>query len=271
MGNFTVNYPISRREVVCGVAAMMAAPPSLRAAPVPAASFALTPSYDAGWAVHMDPQLGASVVQGEHGVTLRAAPYVYSNDADLLARSSIVLWSRTPWTGDFKASFEFTRLDTTTRTTGTGIGAMLYFHATGAGGAEHPASFADWPSTRPSEDDYTRYGRGIRITWSNFNSVTPGNSNEMRLRWFAFTSAYPTKIGKDSAAKFPFTAGVKYLITLVRKGSNFTAIVKDTSTGRTQSVSWSDKKISQLTSGYFGIRHQPGREALYEKLAITRP
>jgi hypothetical protein len=205
-----LTYPIPRRAALTGAVALAASPLLLRPRAALAAGFGLAPDYTVNWAVHMDPALGASVTQNATGVTLKAAPYVYSSEPGLLSRSSVVVWSRTPWTGDFKASFEFTRLDGTTRTTGTGIGAMLYFHATGAGSELHPASIAEWPSAKPSEDDYTRYGRGLRITWSNFNSVTPGNSNEMRLRSFEFTSAYPTKIGADSAAKFPFTRNVKY-------------------------------------------------------------
>ena len=260
-----------RRAALTGAVALAASPLLLRPRPALAADFGLTPDYSVNWGVHKDPVLGASVTQDVAGVTLKAAPYVYSSEADLLARSSVVIWSRAPWTGDFKLSFEFTRLDGTTRTTGTGIGAMLYFHATGAGSNLHPASFADWPSARPSEDDYTRYGRGLRITWSNFNSVTPGNSNEMRLRSFEFTTAYPKKIGSDSAAKFPFTKGVKYQLTFVRQGSKFTAIVKNTLTGRSEKASWTASQIRRFSSGHFGIRHQPGREARYENFVIARP
>ncbi len=262
---------IPRRTALTSAAALIASPWLSRPGAAQTGGFALAPSLDLDWAVHMDPVLGAGVTQDANGVTLKAAPYVYSGDADLLARSSVVIWSRTAWSGDFKVSFEFTRLDNTTKTTGTGIGAMLYFHATGAGTEDHPASFAEWPSARPSEDDYTQYGRGIRITWSNYNTVTPGNSNEMRLRSFEFTTAYPAKIGADSPAKFPFKRGVKYKMTFVRKGNKFSASVKDTTTGRTQSVSWSSTQIGRFSSGYFGIRHQPGREARYEKFSVTQP
>ena len=122
-----------------------------------------------------------------------------------------------------------------------------------------------------SEDDYTKYGKGIRITWSNFNSKTPGNSNEMRLRWFQFQTAYPKKIGNDSPAKFPFKRDVKYKLTLTRKGTSFSANVQDTTTGKTEKVSWKNSKIGQFKSGYFGIRHQPGREARYENFSVTAP
>ena len=148
---------------------------------------------------------------------------------------------------------------------------MLYFHATGAGGAE--ASRQASPSgRRPAVRGRLHPLRTWHpVTWSNYNSVTPGNSNEMRLRSFEFTTAYPTKIGTNFRGKASVHCGVKYQITLVRKGSNAHREREGHERRPDRDVSWSDTKIGQPDSGYFGIRHQPGREARYEKLADHAP
>lgn len=234
-----------------------------------AGPFAMAPDWRTNWVVHKDPTLGASVTQLANGVILKAAPYVYSNDQDLLSRSSIVLWSKASLSGNFRASFSFTRLDDITKTTGTGIGAMLYFHALGLGDSEHPLSFAEWPSTKPSEGDYIRYGKGLRVTWSNFNTVVPSNSNQIRLRWFEFTTSYPVQIGKPSPASFPFTRNVRYAITFTCSGNSFTVAVRNTKTGKVARWGWTESTIGRFSNGYFGIRQQPGRIARYENLVIA--
>ena len=173
--------------------------------------------------------------------------------------------------GDFRIELDFARLDSIDRTTRDGIGTMLYFHATGRGDNTDPESFAQWRSSRPSEQDYVRHGRGIRITWSNFNTEIPGNSDEMRLRWFELSSQYPGQIGQDSLPRFPFIAGRKYHMTFERRGSTFAVAVADLATGELESCSWDDEAIGRFSSGYFGIRQQPGRVASYENLMLVRP
>ena len=119
-------------------------------ATAPSELFALAPAWGDNWVVHKDPEVEAGVQQLPTGVILRSAPYVYDRNKELYGRSSIALWSRRKWVGDFRIELDFARLDSTDRTTRDGIGTMLYFHATGFGNNTHSESFAQWRSSRPS-------------------------------------------------------------------------------------------------------------------------
>lgn len=234
------------------------------AAATGASPFDLAPDWRANWVLHKDPDLGAEVTQLANGIDLRAAPYAYDDEA-VYERSDVALWSGARWTGDFRAAFDFTRLDDVTRTTGRGIGAMLYFHVAGQGDDEHPESIARWPSREAREETYVRYGRGHRVTWSNFNTRNPRNSHEMRLRTFAFTTSYPVQVGEDSPAEFPFVRDRTYRLVLERRGRTFNVAVDGEAFG------WDDPAIGRYGEGYFGIRHQAGRHARYENFTIIQP
>jgi hypothetical protein len=227
-----------------------------------AGPFDLT-NWSTNWVLHKDPKLGASLTPIANGIILKAAPI--STDSSVYQRSSIAIWNKNLWTGDFRVEFDFTRLDNTTKTTGNGIGAMLYWHVVGKGDAAHPASIAQWPSKAANEKTYIRYSRGYRVTWSNFNTQSPQNSHEIRLRRFAFTTNYPVQIGGDSPAKFFFEKDKKYHMILERSGSTFKVIVG------TESHTWNESVITLYNDGYFGIRHQPGRWGRYENFSITVP
>jgi hypothetical protein len=256
--------PTTRRAVLrAGLGGLAASAPATRPAAA-APSFALAPDWRAGWALHKDSELGAGVDQLANGIVLRAADYAY-DDRAVYARSSVALWSRHAWAGDFRVEFDFTRLDDVARTTGNGIGAMLYFHVVGAGDPHHPAELARWPSTQAREEAYVRHGRGFRVTWSNFNTEHPRNSHEMRLRTFAFTTRYPERIGEDSPSRFTFARGRTYRMAFERRGPRFAASVDG------EAFVWEDPAIARFGEGCFGLRHQPGRVARYENLAIARP
>jgi hypothetical protein len=255
--------PTGRRAVLrMGLGGLAGA--SLPVSAEAASPFELAPDWRAGWALHKDPGLGAGVTQLANGIILEAAPYAY-DDRAVYARSSVALWSKSPWAGDFRVGFDFTRLDDVARTTGNGIGAMLYFHVVGQGDAAHPEGIARWPAAEAREEDYVRYSRGYRVTWSNFNTQGPQNSHEIRLRMFAFTARYPEQIGGDSPARFPFERGRAYRMAFERRGQTLTVAVDGETFG------WDDPAIARYDEGYFGIRHQPGRHGRYEDFTTTRP
>jgi hypothetical protein len=261
---------IDRRELLksAGVVGFVTAAgivPHLVDVATAATPFDLAPDWRINWVLHKDPKLKAKIEQLPNGVILRAAPYNYTNKK-IYDRSNIALWNKTLWTGDFRVEFDFTRLDNVARTTGSGIGAMLYWHVLGrTGDPKHPPSIAAWPSKAADEDAYVRYTRGYRVTWSNFNTRAPQNSNEIRVRTFAFTRNYPTKVGGDSPAVFPFVRDQTYHMAIQRVGQVLTVVVD----GHT--VTWDDPAIARYNDGYFGIRHQTGRHARYENFTITPP
>jgi hypothetical protein len=200
-----------------------------------------------------DYRVSATRQNGPNGLlSQESAGVVLTAGATTSATSDTsLLWFKVPpgpsWT--FKVYYAW--LDGFTTTTGSGCFTRFIFGyvGKGAGGIERDpnawsaADYGDLSDAKMS----TNALQGMRASFNTINSVSPGNSHELRLRKYNGDGTIEAAYTPTTSASFDFTGrvGTEFLITFSLSGNTFTA-TKAAAGIATEVVSFTETDIGDL-------------------------
>lgn len=193
----------------------------------------------------------ASVENTPQGMLLKAGPVPY-DDAHHL-----VLWTRQEFSGDLKIEYDFTRIDRSDTVRAVNI---LYIEATGSGDVGYDRDISKWRELRrkPAMKLYYNHMNTYHISYS---VVEPKAREYVRARRYMPGNGLK---GSDLAPEYYetglFQPGVKYHITVVKRGQRLWMNVKNESTDRT--FYFDGRDFPPVESGRIGLRLMFTRQTL---------
>jgi hypothetical protein len=230
-------------------------------------AFSLGPDYTDNWTLFTT--VHASISQSTAGVTLTAGPtqLAAGNDPE-----HIQIVSKQAWAGDFKATFDLTRLDASAGTSDAESG-LFYFMITGDGTTGHPANILTWSgATGATRFEYQ--STGFRMSFDP-DGTPSTNDGQIRLRYFpGGNNQNGTQILDNGAPNtqpggFPFTFAVTYTCTVQRIGTTFTFTRFPTDGGATTRITVDDANVDNAQTGRFIFRMMAGRTFRIENFTVA--
>ena len=192
-----------------------------------------------------------------------------------LSTEGLALWSRTPVDGDFTARFRYTRLDAHEVAPERGMATLFYWATLGEGTAVWPTDISAWGGYTAAElvvpSTYASHARSIRLSFNTFNSVRPRFSDQVRARYFYFTTdeARPA-IPPESQEVFRFPTDEPRDIAIVRQGDSLT-FTSEAAPDLITRQNFKHPFIAQYRDGWIGFVLMPGRHCRIEDFHLNVP
>ncbi len=206
---------------------------------------------------------------GEEGLTLQAGKVLDSND------SHVVLWSRTPFVGDIRVEYDFTRLD---RSKGSSVN-ILYMHAQGSEVGLYSRDIMEWCALREVA--------AMRTYFNNMNlyhisyAVTDYGTGEARKDsiksdYVRARRYHPvekgglggTNLTPEYAHTGLFQPDVTYHISVILSLEKC-RLYMEVSNEEVKKLFWFDlEKETLLHDGYLGFRQMWERTSRYKNLEV---
>lgn len=205
----------------------------------------------------------------DEGLTLRAGN-VLDNDS-----CHVVLWSRTPFSGDMMVTYDFTRLD---YSKGSSVN-ILYMHAQGVGVGEYERDIMAWSNLRDvaAMRTYfnhmnlyhisyavTDYGRGE----ARKDSIVSDYVRARRYNPLEKGGLGGTNLTPEYAHTGLFKPNVTYHITVILSLQN-NRIYMEVTNEEERQLFWFDiDEDTKLHDGYLGFRQMWQRTSRYKNLNV---
>jgi hypothetical protein len=217
---------------------------------------AMFPDYTENWVLHAD---AAKVLAGDVGVEqladgVRLFTKLTTNDP---AGENLALWARLGHLNPFALAFDLTVNGKAEITDGNGSYILCLAYMLGLDIDPHFLNPADWPDATvqafspPGFGDYFLHARGLRATIAPWTSVSPTNSNRVRLHYGPDYSGSTTLIGNslsEGDQSVTFADDVTYSCVMSFDGSTF-----EFTNGVDTAYSKTDARIATWNDGFFGI------------------
>lgn len=207
--------------------------------------------------------LQAKVINTDAGMELIAGSE-HGNDS-----SHTVLWTRQSFQGDISIEYDYTRTDTTTRCVN-----ILYFLATGEGGADHPEDISLWNDQRrvPSMSTYYNNMHTYHISYAAFSAQEYSGTNDyIRLRRYQpeQTGMANTDVPGDHFQTGMFKPEITYHIQVVKYKDLIEMRIQNAEDTSDQlTCTWSVSEFPNCESGRIGLRHMYTRSARYKNFKV---
>lgn len=206
----------------------------------------------------------SSVINSEQGMELIAGPE-YGNDT-----CHTVLWTKQAFQGDICIEYDYTRTDTATRCVN-----ILYFHATGEGGAEFPTDISLWNDKRrvPHMRTYFNHMNTYHISYAAFPMKGDATEDYIRLRRYNPTQVglAGTDIPGDQYNTGLFVPGITYHIQVLKRKGTIEMHVQDVRREQPPlHLIWDISDLPTYESGRIGLRHMYTRSARYQDFKVWR-
>lgn len=205
----------------------------------------------------------SKVINSDKGMELVAGPE-YGNDT-----CHTVLWTKQSFQGDICIEYDYTRTDTATRCVN-----ILYFHATGKGGADHPSDIALWNNKRvvPHMRTYFNNMNTYHISYAAFSAKAYSGSNDyIRLRRYDPNreGLGGTNIPGDQFETGLFKTNETYHIRVTKYKNEIKMHIQNTQENSDSlSCKWDVSKYPLYESGRIGFRHMYTRNARYHNIKV---
>jgi hypothetical protein len=158
--------------------------------------------------------------------------------------SSQTLWSRQLFAFPARVSFDVT-IQTSPTTVAGNLAILL---ATGVGDVQHPTDFAAWAGLAYSDTEDQDGASGV---WFNFGFR--GSAVDLNVLKMRTVPGY-VQILPSSPADFPFPNGQRFSCRITVDNNTAIFLVTNTTTGASESFTWTDASIGGYSACYLGLR-----------------
>jgi hypothetical protein len=205
--------------------------------------------------------LKAKITNSNKGL-LFSAGQVEGNDAD-----HAVLWTKQSFAGDIKITYEFTKIDHNQDWVN-----IIYIHATGIGVKPFDEDISKWNNLRtiPAMSTYFKNMNALHVSYAAFDKELPRGQDYIRVRKYPIAKGanfnQTTEIPPAFFDTQLFKTGIKYQLTLIKKGNQFYFQVKGDNEDKV--YNWDISSAANITEGRVGLRHMYTRSSLYKNFKI---
>ncbi|WP_339926371.1 DUF1961 family protein [uncultured Cyclobacterium sp.] len=209
--------------------------------------------------------LQSQVINSKEGMELIAG-LEHGNDS-----SHTVLWTKQAFEGNISIEYDYTRTDTATRCVN-----ILYFHAEGKGGTDHPKDISLWNDKRkiPSMRTYFDNMNTYHISYAAFAANEYSGENDyIRLRRYNPNKdgLKGTDVPDDYFNTGLFKPGVTYHVEIIKYNNIIEMHVQNKKDTSDYSVcKWDASLFPLYDSGRIGLRHMYTRSARYKNFKVWK-
>lgn len=202
--------------------------------------------------------LRAEVRNSPEGMYFESGPVAFDNG------SHAVLWTKDAFDGDIRIEYDYTRMDTIDRFVN-----IIYIQATGLGSERYPADIAEWSDKReiPRMSLYFRNMNLLHISYAAYGVEPVNEYDYIRVRRYPVAPggnfAKDTAVPGDVEDTGLFKPGVKYHISIMKRGFELVMRVRDADGKVDRCFYWDYSAFPMITEGRIGLRQMWTRAARY--------
>jgi hypothetical protein len=209
-------------------------------------------SYTTNWTLQKGDAVHDSISQETDAVVPLCGTDATSTTA------SELFWNKTKPGDDWKIELYYTYLDAIATTTAQGIYSQLVVSFKPTDGS-NPNDWTSGTYGTCTDAMLAAAGTGYRLSFNTINSLSPGNSNEVRLRYYD-GAGNATAIDPVGANAFTFVASREYRLTFEKNGDSI-IVSKDAAGGTpAETATFTDSHILSMQGGWAGFRFGPARQ-----------
>jgi len=180
-----------------------------------------------------------------------------------------VLWTKETFEGNMLIEFDYTRADYS-----DGFVNIIYFHATGKGGAEYPEDISLWNEKRrvPSMRIYYRHMNAYHISYA----VGKANGGEDYIRLRRYEPAKRTKLAGSEIPPDTFNSGLfkpfyTYHVQVARYKNTIEMHIQNKQDAQDHlTLRWDASSAPLCNKGRIGLRHMYTRSSIYKDFKVWR-
>ena len=180
-----------------------------------------------------------------------------------------VLWTKRSFSGDLKIDYDYTRMDNINKAVN-----IIYIQATGKADGPYTKDISAWSHLRtiPYMRTYFTNMHLLHISYAAFT-----NDDAVKKIDYIRARRYPvmpgknfgsdTRVGESYENSGLFIPGIKYHITIVKRGDKL--FMKVEGDGKLKLFNWDYSGHPQITQGRIGLRHMWTRCSKYANFSVS--
>ena len=180
-----------------------------------------------------------------------------------------VLWTKRSFSGDLKIEYDYTRMDNINKAVN-----IIYIQATGKADGPYTKDISAWSHLRtiPYMRTYFTNMHLLHISYAAFT-----NDDAVKKIDYIRARRYPvmpgknfgsdTRVGESYENSELFIPGIKYHITIVKRGDKL--FMKVEGDGKLKLFNWDYSGHPQITEGRIGLRHMWTRCSKYANFSVS--
>lgn len=180
-----------------------------------------------------------------------------------------VLWTKQSFSGDLKIEYDYTRMDNIQKAVN-----IIYIQATGKNEDPYSKDIAEWSSLRtiPYMRTYYQNMNLLHVSYAAFtNDDAKEKKDYVRARRYPVLPGQKfgadTRVGASYDDTGLFIPGIKYHITLIKKGAML--FMKVEGNGKSTLFYWDYSDHPQILEGRIGLRHMWTRCSKYANFSVS--
>lgn len=180
-----------------------------------------------------------------------------------------VLWTKQSFQGDLKIEYDFTKMDNIKKWVN-----IIYIQATGKEEGPYSKDIAEWSQLRtiPYMATYFTNMLLLHISYAAFtNDDAEEKVDYIRARRYPVLPGKnfgsDTRVGESYDNSELFIPGIKYHITIVKKGDKL--FMKVDGDEKSKLFNWDYSDYPQITEGRIGLRHMWTRSSKYANFSVS--
>jgi hypothetical protein len=180
-----------------------------------------------------------------------------------------VLWTKQSFSGDIKIEYDYTRMDNIKKAVN-----IIYIQATGKEEGPYTRDISAWSHLRtiPYMRSYYQNMKLLHVSYAAFtNDDAKEKMDYVRARRYPVLPGKKfgsdTRVGESYDDTGLFIPGVKYHITIIKKGEEL--FMKVEGDGNSTLFYWDYSDYPQITEGRIGLRHMWTRCSKYANFSVS--